>query len=156
MFRFVIILLASVSFMSCGPLVNVQYDTKTDFSKYQTYYFYPAIASGLDAFEDAIVVRAIDSLLQQRNFKLDRAADFLVNYYVNESYESFDHLGADYYNTGTAVQEFVLDFVDEEKDELIWQGRITGKISDGITDKQLERYYERIISELLKIYPPKK
>lgn len=155
MFRFLIILFSTVFFFSCAPLVEVQFDQKVDFSKYKSYYFYP-VSSGLDEFEDQIVMETLDSSLQKRNFKSDRAADFLVNYYVTESRESFDHLGADYYNTGTTVQEFVLDFIDEEKDELIWQGKIIGKISDGITDRQLQRYYERLIDELLKQYPPKK
>ena len=157
MIRFLIVFFLTITVVtSCAPLVDVQFDEKTDFTKYRSYYYYPTIASGLSEIEDLLVVGTLDSLLQNRNFKLDRAADFLVNYYVVESQESFDRLGADYYNTGVTVQEFVLDFIDEEKDELIWRGTITGKISGGINDRQLQRYYERIIDELLKSYPPKK
>lgn len=156
MFRFLTILFLSIGFFSsCAPLVDVQFDEKVDFSKYQAYYFYP-ISSGLDEFEDAIVMQTLDSLLQERNFKNTRVADFLVNYYVVESRGSLEQLEADYYNSGITVQEFVLDFIDEEEDKLIWQGKITGKIMDGISDKQLQRYYERLLEELLKEYPPKK
>lgn len=156
MIRLLIWLGLVLTIASCAPLVDVKFDEKTDFTRYQTYYFYPTISSGLDEFEDELVMETLDLLLQTRNFKQDPAADFLVNFYVIESQESFDHLGADYYKTGATVQEFVLDFVDKEKDELIWQGRITGRITNGITDSQLHRYYERLIAELLRNYPPKK
>ena len=158
-------------FVSCGSTFIADYEKETDFSKYTSYNFYPSIDSGLNELDNKRIINAIDSLLLQKNFVKSDNPQILINFFTKETLTQSRNtlgigIGSGGGNVGIGVsggipiggntieQQFTLDFIDAEKDVLIWQGKAESSYKEKATPQQKENYYFSIIQKLLKKYPP--
>ena len=159
--------------LSCGAVVTVDYDEHLDYSKYRSYNFYPTIDSGLSELDNARIVRITDSLLYQRGFIKSETPQLYINFYAHEIVSRSRNtigigVGSSGRNMGVGVsggipiggrvidQQLTVDFIDVDKDELVWQAVAEGEMKERATPEQKEAYYLSVIQKILKKYPPKK
>lgn len=157
---------------SCGVTVNYDYDTQENFKNYATYNFYPSIASGLNELDDKRIIKVTDSLLQLKGFKKSDNPQLLINFYAKEGAVQPRNtigvgIGGGGRNVGYGIsggipiggrtidQQFTIDIIATTKDQLIWQGITEGAIKEKASPQWKEAYYKKIISKILKGFPPK-
>lgn len=162
----------SVILISCGSTVAVDYDKQANFSKYNTYNYFPTIDSGLNDLDDKRITKITDSLLQQRGFEKTETPQIYINFYARESVSSSRNtigvgFGGGGGNVGVGVsggipiggnnlnQQLTMDFIDVEKDDLVWQAVADGEMKEKSTPQQKEAYYLSVIQKILAKYPPK-
>lgn len=167
------ILLLSIFLVSCGATVTVDYDKQVDFSKYTAYNYYPTIESGLNELDDRRIIKAADSLLRARGFVKSESPQFYINFYARESLSNSRNtigigVGSGGGNVGVGVsggipiggktinQRLTIDFIDVQKDDLIWQAIADGDMKERANPQQKEAYYFSVIQKILSKYPPKK
>ncbi|MGO3182656.1 MAG: DUF4136 domain-containing protein [Aequorivita sp.] len=167
------ILVLSIFLVSCGATVNVDYDKQVDFSKYNSYNYYPTIDSGLSELDDNRIIHITDSLLQQRGFVKSKTPQFFINFYAREHVSSSRNtlgigIGGGGRSGGIGVsggipiggniinQRLTLDFIDVQKDDLVWQAIVEGEMKERANPHQKESYYISVIEKILAKYPPKK
>jgi len=159
---------------SCSSLrVLTDYDTKVDFKKYKTFAFYKkgfdkAKVSDLDKKR---MMRAIESELLAKGFAKSNNPDMLVSIFtksrerVNVNNNNFgwgwgwgwspwmwggmNNVNVRQYTEGTLF----IDFIDKEKNELIWQGIGSGAMRRSNPQKKEERINE-FVNQILSKYPP--
>lgn len=163
----------TVLLVSCGATVAVDYNEQTDFSKYNTYNYFPTIDSGLSELDNGRIMQITDSLLQQRGFVKSETPQLFINFYARERVSRSRNtigigIGGGGGNVGVGVsggipiggnvlnQQLTMDFIDAEKDELVWQAVAEGEMKERATPQQKEAYYVSVLQKILKNYPPKK
>lgn len=159
--------------VSCGASVAVDYDKQVDFSKYNSYNYFPNIDSGLNELDDKRIMKITDSLLQQRGFLKSENPQLNINFYARESVSSSRNtigigIGSGGGNVGVGVsggipiggnvlnQQLTMDFIDVENDGLVWQAVADGEMKERSTPQQKEAYYISVVQKILAKYPPKK
>lgn len=169
--RFLFTLLLSVFLVSCGATVAVDYDKETDFSQFNSFDFYPDIDSGLSELDNARIIRITDSLMQERGFTRSENPRLLINFYAEEHISnsrstigvgvgqstgnmSVGVSGGIPIGSRTINQMLTVDFVDAERDLLIWTAEINGELKERFTPEQKEGYYLFVIKKMLAKYPP--
>lgn len=167
------ILVISIFLISCGATVDVDYDKQVDFSKYNSYNYFPTIDSGLSELDDSRIKQITDSLLQQRGFIKSETPQLFINFYAREHVSSSGNtigigVGGGGRNMGVGVsggipiggnvinQKLTFDFIDVQKDDLVWQAVADGKMKERATTEKKESYYISIIQKILTNYPPEK
>lgn len=171
--KFFSILILSIFLVSCGATVAVDYDNQVDFSKYNSYNYFPTIDSGLNQLDDNRIIQITDSLLQQRGFVKSETPQLYINFYARETISSSRNtigigVGGSGSNVGVGVsggipiggnvlnQQLTMDFIDTEKDDLVWQAVAEGEMKERSTPQQKEAYYMSVLQKILAKYPPKK
>lgn len=166
-------LMLSVLLFSCGPTVGIDYDKQTNFAQYTTYNYFPEIKSGLNDLDNDRIMNAADSLLQSRGFIKSETPQIYVNFFARETISNSRNtigigIGSGGGNVGVGVsggipiggrevnQQLTLDFIDVNKDDLVWQAVIDGSFKEKARPKVREAYYISIINKVLDKYPPKK
>ncbi|XOL41181.1 hypothetical protein KCTC32420_01563 [Aequorivita nionensis] len=166
------ILVLTIFLASCGATVAVDYDKQVDFSKYNSYNYFPNIDSGLNELDDNRIIQITDSLLQQSGFIKSETPQIYVNFYARESVSSSRNtigigIGSGGGNVGVGVsggipiggnvlnQQLTMDFIDVEKDDLVWQAVADGEMKERSTPQQKEAYYMTVLQKILAKYPPK-
>lgn len=167
------ILIFSIFLVSCGATVAVDYDNQVDFSKYNSYNYFPTIDSGLNQLDDGRIMQITDSLLQQRGFVKSETPQLYINFYAREHVSRSQNtigigVGGSGSNVGVGVsggipiggnvlnQQLTMDFIDTEKDDLVWQAVAEGEMKERSTPQQKEAYYMSVLQKILAKYPPKK
>lgn len=171
--KLLLFLVLSIFLVSCGATVAVDYDKEVDFSKYNSYNYFPSIDSGLNELDDGRIKKITDSLLQQRGLIKSETPQLFVNFYARESLSNSRNtlgigVGGGGGNMGVGVsggipigrkvinQQLTLDFIDVLKDDLVWQAVADGEMKERATPQQKEAYYISVIQKILAKYPPKK
>ena len=167
------ILILSIFVASCGATVAVDYDKQVDFSKYNSYNYFPTIDSGLNELDDNRIMHITDSLMQQRGFVKTDTPQIYINFYARESVSRSRNtlgigVGGGGGNMGVGVsggipiggnvlnQQLTMDFIDVENDGLVWQAVADGEMKERTTPQQKEAYYFSVIQKILAKYPPGK
>jgi hypothetical protein len=167
------IFIFSIFLVSCGASVAVDYDEQIDFSKYNSYNYFPTIDSGLNELDDNRIIKITDSLVQQRGFTKSETPQIYINFYARESISNSRNtigigIGSGGGNVGVGVsggipiggkvvnQQLTMDFIDVEKDDLVWQAVADGEMKERATPQQKEAYYISVIQKILAKYPPSK
>lgn len=167
------IIFSTLLLVSCGASVAVDYDKQADFSSYNSYNFYSSIQSGLNELDDTRIMQITDSLLQERGFVKSDNPQLNINFYAKENVSNSRNtigigIGGGGGNVGVGVsggipiggrvitQQLTMDFIDVEKDDLVWQAIADGELKERATPQQKEAYYFSMIEKILKNYPPKK
>lgn len=171
--KFDSILIIALFLTSCGATVAVDYDKQVDFSKYNTYNYFPTIDSGLNQLDDNRIMQITDSLLQERGFIKSENPQLYVNFYAKENVSNSRNtigigIGGGGGNVGVGVsggipiggrvvnQQLTMDFIDVEKDDLVWEAVAEGEMKERAVPEQKEAYYVSVIQKVLAKYPPKK
>jgi len=158
---------------SCSSIKVVSdYDTKVDFSTYKTFAFYKkgidkASVSDLDKKR---IMRAIENELNKKGLVKSTNPDILVSIFtksrekVNVTDNNFGYgfgwgynpwffgstnLNINQYTEGTLF----IDFIDKNKNELVWQGIGSGAMKMTNIDKKEERINE-FVNKIILAYPP--
>lgn len=168
-----LILMLSMTLVSCGAIVSTDYDQEVDFSRYKTYNFYPTIESGLNELDDKRIMYVTDSLLQARGLTKSNTPDLFINFFAQETLnDSRNTIGIGFGGVGRNVggsvsggipigstqinQVLTMDFIDVMRDDLVWQAVSDGNYREKATPEKKEAYYRAVIQKILKQYPPKK
>ena len=166
--------LCAAILFSCSTIKVVSdYDTKVDFSTYKTFAFYKkgidkASVSDLDKKR---IMRAIENELIEKGFTKSENPDLLISIFTksreqvnvtdnnlgygfgwgyNPWFFGSNNLNINQYTEGTLF----IDFIDKNKNELIWQGIGSGAMKMSNIDKKEERINE-FVNKIILAYPPK-
>ena len=158
---------------SCSSVKVVSdYDTKVDFSTYKTFAFYKkgidkASVSDLDKKR---IMRAIENELNKKGLVKSTNPDILVSIFTksrekvnvtdnnlgygfgwgyNPWFFGSTNLNINQYTEGTLF----IDFIDKNKNELIWQGIGSGALKMSNMDKKEERIND-FVNKIISVYPP--
>jgi hypothetical protein len=158
---------------SCSSVKVVSdYDTKVDFSTYKTFAFYKkgidkASVSDLDKKR---IMRAIENELNKKGLVKSTNPDILVSIFTksrekvnvtdnnlgygfgwgyNPWFFGSTNLNINQYTEGTLF----IDFIDKNKNELVWQGIGSGAMKMTNIDKKEERISE-FVNKIILAYPP--
>jgi len=160
-------------FTSCHVVrVQTDYEKETDFSNYSTYNYYDDIETGLSELDEKRLVKVLDDAMQGKGLLLSEEPDFLVNiqsgiYQTPRSNTVGVGLGGTGRNVGGGVsvgipigqsnlqREISFDFVDSQKDLLIWQAISKSHLNKNLTPIEREKKLKEIIEKVLSKYPPR-
>ena len=168
---FILLCLGIITSCSSVKVVS-DYDTKVDFSTYKTFAFYKkgidkASVSDLDKKR---IMRAIENELIEKGFTKSENPDLLISIFTksreqvnvtdnnlgygfgwgyNPWFFGSTNLNINQYTEGTLF----IDFIDKNKNELIWQGIGSGAMKMSNIDKKEERINE-FVNKIILAYPP--
>lgn len=154
---------------SCVAL-SVDYDRAVNFSQYKSYDFYPDIESGLNSLDNERIMTLVDSMLNTKGIVQSGSPQLLINFfsnaYVDDSGSSIGiglgkNLGIEIFGeipigSDKINQSLTVDFIDAEKDALVWQAVISSEYSISATPQEKEAYYRKLIQKAFKKFPPGK
>ncbi|WP_158974258.1 DUF4136 domain-containing protein [Cellulophaga sp. L1A9] len=159
--------------VSCSAVrVNYDYDTKTDFTSYTTYNYYPDLVSGLSGLDEKRIIVLIDSTMQAKGIQLSEEPDFLINIQSNQFQAAQNNnvgvgLGSTGRNVGGGIsigipvgqpkveREIQIDFVDSQKEFLFWQAVSASGFKENTTPDAREQKLKQIVDKVFNKYPPK-
>ena len=160
-------------FTSCHVVrVQTDYEKETDFSNYSTYNYYDDMETGLSALDENRLVKALDAVMQSKGLLLSEEPDFLLNiqsgiFQAPRSNTVGVGVGGTGRNVGGGVsvgipigqsnvqREISFDFVDSQKDMLIWQATSKSSFNENVTPVEREKKLQEIVEKVLSKYPPK-
>lgn len=159
---------------SCNsPRAVYDYDQQVDFQQYKTYALFPDFKTGLSQLDEQRLIRSIDNQLQSKGFTRADDPGIYVNVYT-ESYEQDNRsrvgigVGGGGGNVGVGVSggipvgtmdnylKLTFDFIDVEKDNLVWQAVVESPFDLNSTPEQRQQRFDKIVQKALEGYPPKK
>jgi Domain of unknown function (DUF4136) len=158
---------------SCSSVrVNSDYDKNASFDGYKTYAYHK---SGIDKVEISDldkkrILRSIDEVMTAKGLTKSDNPDLMINFFTKER----EQVDVNQFNAGwgygwgwgwnpwmwggnTSVYRYTegtltIDFIDNKKKELVWQG-----MGEGVLTKCAEKKDENIkefVTKILEQYPP--
>ena len=171
--KYILIALFGGFLLSCaGIRVSYDYDSQTDFSGYSTYNYFSVMQTGLSGLDERRLIRALDSTLQSKGYRLTEEPDFLINI-LSEQYRSAPNssvgvgLGGGGRNVGggvsigvpisnSGIQRMIqFDFVDAQRDVLFWQAFAESGFRDNASPSVRESQLYAVVKKVFAKYPPK-
>jgi hypothetical protein len=170
--KFVTVVFLSVLLASCGAQVFVDYDSQTDFSSQQTYQLFKEGERNMSPLDEKRINMAIDSLLVLKSWTRTDYCQFYIDFYVEQgAYITPNTIGVGLGsgNSGVAVsggvgipigprkieERLTIEVYEAYNNEaLVWQGSIDKPRKVDATPSQKETHYIKIVSEILKKFPP--
>lgn len=157
---------------SCATIdVATDYDKEVNFDQYKTYAFYkPGIDQAeISDLDKKRILRAIDFELSQKGMTKSENPELLVSIFtqtkekVNIYQNDFGYGwgwnpyfwggGAGRTTSYTNIEgTLFIDLIDEQKNELVWQGLGTGVLTQKMERK--EEKIREIVDEILQEFPP--
>ena len=165
--KFIPLLLIFVLSSCSSVRVVSDYDSITDFSKYQTFAFYkPGIDKAkISDLDKKRIMRQIEANLKAKGMTISKNPDLLVSLFTKER-ERIDVYNNNYYGygygtwygrgtsvTSTPEGTLYIDLIDRSKNELVWQGIGKGDLIMSNVEKKEARIKE-IVTKILAQYPP--
>ena len=165
--KFIPLLLIFVLSSCSSVRVVSDYDSITDFSKYQTFAFYkPGIDKAkISDLDKKRIMRQIEANLKAKGMIISKNPDLLVSLFTKER-ERIDVYNNNYYGygygawygggtsvTSTPEGTLYIDLIDRSKNELVWQGIGKGDLIMSSIEKKEARIKE-IVTKILAQYPP--
>ncbi|MGC1515695.1 MAG: DUF4136 domain-containing protein [Maribacter sp.] len=158
---------------SCGGTkVIYDYDSGTDFKAYSTYNYFEDMETGLSDLDENRFMDAMDATLGEKGLMFAEEADILINIRTSV-FESRPNnnvgvgLGGGGRTLGGGVSigipvggpkvtsELKIDFVDANKDILIWQAVGTSPFREGDTPIEKVDKVQVFLAKVFSKYPPK-
>ncbi|MFC0604729.1 DUF4136 domain-containing protein [Winogradskyella pulchriflava] len=170
---FKFILLASL-FVSCGAIVNYDYEKSTDFTQYKTYDYFSDMKTGLSELDNKRLIRAIDAKLETMGLTRSENPDFLIDIQsqdVMNRNNSTVGVGAGGGGRGgfggvsvgiplggnQNTREIIIDFVDKSQNEkLFWQAVSESSYKQNASPEKREATFAKLVEKIFDGYPPKK
>ena len=163
--------LVSLFFLvSCSSVrVGADYDSLTNFEKYQTFAFYkPGIDKAkISDLDKKRIMREIEANLKAKGMKIAADPDLLISISTkereridvyNNNFGFWGYGFGPWFGGGTSVSStpegtLFIDLIDKEKNELVWQGIGKGDLIMTSVEKKEARIKE-IVTKTLDQYPP--
>ncbi|MCH4823944.1 DUF4136 domain-containing protein [Gramella lutea] len=157
-----------------APQAVYDYDQEVNFDQYSTYQLFPDFRTGLSQLDESRLTESLVSALPQKGFsKGDADPDIYVNVYT-EQYQQDNRsrvgvgFGGGGGNVGVGVSggipvgqmdtylRLTFDFIDVEKDILVWQAVVESPFKFDADPKSKQEQFNKIVAEAMEGYPPKK
>lgn len=157
---------------SCGAArVNYDYDNQTDFTSYATYNYFGDMETGLSELDEKRLMDAMDATLGEKGYMFAEEPDVFINIKssVFKSQQSNNvgvGLGGGNRGIGGGVsigipvggpkmtRELQIDFVDANKDMLIWQAISESPFREGDTPAEKSEKLQEVVDKIFNKYPP--
>jgi len=171
-----VLLIISIHAGCSSITVKNDYDIYTDFYKYKSFYVYTGVLK--DSKLETVplvkkrVLDAITSEMEAKGFTKEDSvkADLTIFAMANTAekmnvntygygygygwgpYPYGRNIDVSYYTQGSLI----IDFVDNEKDQLIWRGIGTAVLQNQGTPEEREQFINDAVAKILDQYPPAK
>ncbi|MDP5061814.1 MAG: DUF4136 domain-containing protein [Maribacter sp.] len=157
---------------SCGSArVNYDYDNQTDFTAYATYNYFGDMETGLSELDEKRLMDALDATLGEKGYQFAEEPDIFINIKssVFKSQPANNvgvGLGGGNGGIGGGVsigipvggpkmtRELQIDFVDSNKDMLIWQAVSESPFREGDTPQEKSEKLQVVVDKIFSKYPP--
>ncbi len=166
---FLALLISSCS----GPRAVYDYDEKATFSNISTYQIFPDLESGMNQLDEQRLVTILTDELTKKGFNISQQPQIYVNFYSTQYQTPTRNsvgigVGGTGRNVGVGVsggiplggpdtyKRVTFDFIDVQKDALIWQAVVEGKFDNNTSPEKRAERLRIMVDEALKGYPPKK
>lgn len=172
--RKLVYLVTIILMLSCGGVrVNYDYQKGTDFTGYTTYNYFSEMDTGLSQLDEKRLFRVLDSALVAKGIRFSEEPSFLINI-KSEVYQNANRnnvgvgIGGGGGNVGGGVsvgipiqtasvkRAILLDFVDTERQQLIWQADTESSFRDNASPLVREEMLRKVVDKALAKFPPKK
>jgi len=163
-------------FASCATIkVEADYDTSGDFTQYKTYAFYKKGIEKVDIsdLDKRRIIKAIEQEMLAKGFTTSKNPDIVINIFAkstkkvtvhNDFYGGYYWRPYYYYgsyygmNYGNHVSEYdegtlFIDFIDNKKKELVWQGVGKGALNMNNAKKK-DEIVKEFVKQIIAQYPP--
>lgn len=169
-FKFILLALL---FVSCGTIVNYDYEKSTDFTQYKTYDYFSDMKTGLSELDNKRLIRAIDAKLETMGLTRSENPDFLIDIQsqdVMNRNNSTVGVGAGGGGRGgfggvsvgiplggnQNTREIIIDFVDKSQNEkLFWQAVSESSYKQNASPEKREATFAKLVEKIFEGYPPK-
>ncbi|SNR29370.1 protein of unknown function [Maribacter sedimenticola] len=159
-------------FASCGSIkVNYDYDGQTDFTSYSTYNYFGDMETGLSQLDEKRLMDALDATLGEQGYMFAEEPDVLINIKSTVfSTQQGNNVGVGLGGGGGRVgggvsigipvggpkmtRELQIDFVDANKDMLIWQAISESPFREGDTPAEKSEKLQAVVDKIFSKYPP--
>ena len=157
-----------------APQAVYDYDQDVNFQQYSTYALFPDFRSGLSQLDESRLIESLETALRQKGISSSTTDPSI---YVNVYTEQFQQdnrsrvglgIGGGGGNVGVGVSggipvgqmdtylKLTFDFIDVEKDMLVWQAVVESPFKFDADPKSKQEQFEKIVAKALEGYPPKK
>ena len=156
-----------------SPQAVFDYDQSVSFDQYKTYAIFPDLQTGLSQLDEARLLKSLERQLEEKAIRSSEGPGIYVNVYT-EKYERDNRsrvglgVGGGGGNVGVGVSggipigqmdtyiKLTFDFIDVEKDALIWQAKVESPFNVNADPEKRQNQFDKIVKEALDGYPPKK
>lgn len=157
---------------SCNaPKAVYDYDSTTNFKSYKTYQFFPDFQTGLSQLDETRLIASLENGMQQNGISKAQEPDLFVNAYSQERVDRNRSslgigIGSGGGNLGVGVSggipiesnklilEITIDFINVEKDALVWQAVVETKVNPKASPEERRALFNKIVEKALEEYPP--
>ena len=155
--------------MSCSSSrVMTDYDAEIVFSDFKTYAFFKDVGKGLNDFDIKRVITVLNFELENKEFKEVGNPDFYINFSSKMSEaQNKNTIGIGIGNGGFGIsggipigvkklnEEFIIEFVNAETNEVIWEGVLNSIVKEQRKPEEKGTHFKEIIKKIFDNYPPK-
>lgn len=171
--RYLLSILLVLSLLSCSSVrVNYDYDKTVDFSSYSTYNYYADMQSGLSQLDEKRLLRALDSTLKARGYRLAEEPELFINI-MSDEYRGAPNsnvgvgIGGTGRNVGGGIsvglplgglnlqRSIQFDLVDAQRDALVWQAVAESGLSENASPSVREDKLRAVVKKVFSKFPPK-
>lgn len=168
LFLLLFLLLFTLSCSSAIYDVSCDCDTEMDLTHWRTYDWLP-IPESIETDDVVVgrVERAVDAEMERKGFlRVSDNPDFLIASHTGSEEKmvhrdsQWDYVYSDYFRTNrqTTFQYLegmlVLDIVDGESKQLVWQGQAKGFVGKKSNPKAEDELVKKAVDKILKNFPP--
>lgn len=158
---------------SCGgPRAVYDYDETAGFSNISTYQIFADLETGMNQLDEQRLITILNEQLAQKGFTTSQEPQIFVNFYSTEYQTPTSNsvgigVGGSGRNVGVGIsggiplggpenyRRVTFDFIDVQKDVLIWQAVVEGKFDNNTSPERRAEQLRTLVEEALKGYPPK-
>lgn len=157
---------------SCNtPKAVYDYDDTVNFNQYDTYGFFPEFQSGLSQLDETRFIASLKNGMENKGFSFSEEPGIYVNAYSKEFMDrNRSSIGVGIGGGGrsggvgvsggipiennTVILEITIDFIDAEKDSLIWQAVLETKLNPNASPEDRRAMFDKVVKKALEGYPP--
>lgn len=167
-------LILAVLVSSCGgPRAVYDYDEAAAFSNISSYQIFPDLETGMNQLDEQRLVTILTEELARKGFSTSSEPQIYVNFYSSEYQTPTRNsvgigVGGTGRNVGVGIsggipiggpenyRRVTFDFIDVQKDALIWQAVVEGRFDNNTSPERRAESLKKMVEEALEGYPPKK
>lgn len=167
------ILLAFLVSSCGGPRAVYDYDEAAAFSNLSTYQIFPDLETGLNQLDEQRLVTILAEQLAQKGLTSAQDPQIYINFFSTEfQTPNRNSIGIGVGGTGRNVgvgvsggiplggpenyRKVTFDFIDVQRDALIWQAVVEGKFDNNTSPEKRAESLRKMVDKALDGYPPKK
>jgi Domain of unknown function (DUF4136) len=145
--------------MAAATTSSVEYDSRADFSRYQTWSWHERVTPAASPVADKRIREAIERGLAARGLsRVDRDPTLLVVYHASKTTEiDLAPVNNTAASTSTGIQyvekgSLVVEMLDAASGNIVWRGHVTGVLNYG--PSEVAEQVKAAVDKLLENFPP--